>query len=106
MSYNITELKLWQELYLYNIFLILCKILFLLFLVLTLHEKQHFRGNAQRKYNTFLVFHNWRKYNIFSKTKTKENIKFSIIYDILRKKSVEQDNCEKLIRGLSGVSQG
>ena len=35
-----------------------------------LHEKQHFRKNAQRKYH------------IFRKTKIKENIVFSIISDI------------------------
>ena len=51
-----------------------------------LHEKQHFRENAQRKYHIFLIFHNCRKYHIFCKTKTKENIIFSIIPDIFRNK--------------------
>ena len=53
---------------------------------LTLHENQHFRKNAQRKYHMFLFFCNWRKYHIFRKTKSKENI----ISDIFRNKSIEQ----------------
>ena len=53
---------------------------------LTLHENQHFRKNVQRKYHMFLFFCNWRKYHIFRKTKSKENI----ISDIFRKKSIEQ----------------
>ena len=60
---------------------------------LTLHENQHFRKNVQRKYHMFLFFCNWRKYHIFRKTKSKENI----ISDIFRKKSIEQGVDKKKI---------
>ena len=62
---------------------------------ITLHEKQHFRKNAQRKDHIFLIFHNWHKCHIFRKAKIKENIIFSIIFVIFRSKSIEQDNDQK-----------
>ena len=64
-----------------------------------MHEKQHFRKNAQRKYYIFLIFRNWQKYHIFRKTKIKENIIFSIISDIFRNKWIGQDfDDKKLIK--------
>ena len=51
-----------------------------------LHEKQHFRKNAERKYH------------IFRKTKINENIIFSIISDIFRNKSIKQDHDKKEIK--------
>ena len=66
-------------------------------LVVTLHEKQHFRKNAEHKYHIFVVFRIWRKYSIFRKTKIKENIIFSIISGIFRNKSIKQDNDQKKI---------
>ena len=61
----------------------------------TLHQKQHFHRNAQRKYQIFEIFCIWRKYLIFCKTKIKENIIFSIIFDIFHNKSIKQDNDKK-----------
>ena len=48
-----------------------------------MHEKQHFRKNAERKYH------------IFRKMKINENMIFSIISDIFRKKSIKQDHDKK-----------
>ena len=62
---------------------------------ITLHEKQHFCKNAQRKYHISLIFRNWQKYHISRKMKIKENIIFSIISDIFRNKSIEQDLDDK-----------
>ena len=67
----------------------------LLLLAHSLLEKQHFHKNAQRKYHIFLIFRNWRKYRIFRKTKSEENIIFSIISCIFCNKSIEQDNDKK-----------
>ena len=74
--------------------------------IYTLHEKQHFRKNARRKYHIFVIFRNRRKYHIFRKTKIKENAMFSIISDIFRNKSIKQDNEKKekkMIRRLNTV---
>ena len=60
----------------------------------TLHEKQHFRKNAERKSDIFVIFCIWRKY-IFGKTKIKENIIFSIVSDIFCNKSIKQDKDKK-----------
>ena len=44
-------------------------------------EKQHFRKNAPRKYQVFLIFFKWSKYQIFRKTKIKENVlQLSIVF--------------------------
>ena len=53
------------------------------FLKQSLHEKQHFRKNSQRKYH------------LSPKTKIKENIIFFIISDIFRNKSTGQDFNDK-----------
>ena len=42
-----------------------------------------------------MIFHNWRKYHIFCKTKIKENIIFSIISNIFCDKSTKQDKDQK-----------
>ena len=52
----------------------------------TLHEKQHLRKNAQRKYHFFMIFCNRGIYHILWKTKNKENNILSIIYGIFRNK--------------------
>ena len=64
----------------------------------TLHEKEHFRKNAQHRYHIFFIFRNFQKYHIFHETKVKENIIFSIISLIFRIRSIEQDNDKKMIK--------
>ena len=59
-----------------------------------MHEKQYFHKNAQRKH-IFLIFRNWRKYHISCKSKIKENIVFSIIFDVFGNKSLGQDFDDK-----------
>ena len=61
----------------------------------TLHEKQHFRNNAELKYHIFVIFRIWRKHHIFRRTKIKENIIFFIISNIFHNKSIKQDNDRK-----------
>ena len=52
----------------------------------TLHEKQHFRKNAQRQYHFFVIFRTLGIYHILRKTNIKENNIISIIYGIFRNK--------------------
>ena len=72
----------------------------------TLHERKHFRKSSQRKYHIFLIFLKSRKYHILRKTKIKENIIFSTIYNTFYNKSTEQDNYKKMIRRLNTVPRG
>ena len=55
------------------------------------------------KYYILAIFCNWRKYHFFRKRKIKENIIFSIIFDIFRNKSIKQDSDKKVFRGLNTV---